>query len=56
MSRPRLAATVVGVAIIFNGWAVPAQAAVSCYDRAATILGTDGKDTLNRRTGNVPPD
>jgi Ca2+-binding RTX toxin-like protein len=46
MSRSKLAVAMVGVAIIFNGWAVPAHAAVTCYGRAATILGTAGGDTL----------
>ena len=31
MSSSRLATTVVGVAIFFNGWAVPARAALTCY-------------------------
>jgi Ca2+-binding RTX toxin-like protein len=34
-----------GGAILLNAWAVPLHAAVMCYGRAATILGTAGNDT-----------
>jgi Ca2+-binding RTX toxin-like protein len=42
----RLAATVVGMAIILNGWAVPAQAATRCFGKRATIVGTGRADRL----------
>jgi Ca2+-binding RTX toxin-like protein len=51
MARSRLAATLVGVAIIFNGWAVPARAAVMCFGEEATILGTGGNDSLRGTLG-----
>lgn len=46
MSRPRLVATLVVGLLMQNGLAAPANAAVACYGRPATILGTAGKDTL----------
>jgi Ca2+-binding RTX toxin-like protein len=46
MSRPRLVVTLVVGILILNGLAVPANAAVTCYGRTATILGTAGNDTL----------
>ena len=46
MSKFRLAATLVGVAIIFNGWAVPAHAAARCFGKRATIVGTGRADRL----------
>lgn len=46
MTRSMLATMLVGVAVSFTEWTIPADAAVMCYGRAATILGTAGKDII----------
>jgi Ca2+-binding RTX toxin-like protein len=46
MNRARVVAALAVGILTISGRTIPAQAAVRCYGRTATILGTAGNDTL----------
>jgi hypothetical protein len=51
MNRARVVTTLAVGVLIFNGGAVPVEAAVTCFGRQATILGTDSGPGGDRLRG-----